>query len=234
MALTQTVTQFLAAMRQRTDNESTSAEDRFPDAECLSYLQRAVNSYWRIMVESRAGNYQVATTSVTTVAGQSVYPLEAEFYRLLNVNATVDGHKDWLLPFDENERASLSDGAQGWSGRLFRYSLVGSNIEFLPTPGAAYVVEVRYVPDPPVLDLGSSFDCVNGDGVNYIVDSASKFMSDKDEDYELSAMLGASIAELRTALMGSLPNRDQNYPPRIQNVRYLPRGGSRGVPRWGR
>ncbi len=229
MSLTYTVDQFLDGMRKRTDNESTSALDRFPDAECIGYLNRAVWAYHRLMVESRAGNYKVSTVNVSTVAGTSIYPLEATFYRLLNVNATIDGHKDWLLPFDENERATLSDANVGWSGRPFRYSLVGSNIEFLPTPTAVYVVEVRFVPDPPTLVAGGSFDCINGDGVNFIIDTASKFLSDKDEDFELSATLGASIAELRTALMSSLPNRDQNFPPRIQNVRFLPRGGARGA-----
>ncbi len=232
MALTHTVAQFLADMRQRTDNESTSALDRFPDLECIGYLNRAVSQFHRVMVESRGGNYKVSTATVSTVSGTSVYALDATFYRLLNVNATIDGHKQWLVPFDENERATLSDTNVGWSGRPFRYSLVGSNIEFLPTPTSVYTVEVRFVPDPPTLVAGNSYDCVNGDGLNFIVDTASKYMSDKDENFELSMSLQASAAALKEALTGSLPNRDQNFPPRIQNVRTLPRGGARGVGRW--
>ncbi len=229
MALTYTVAQFLSDMRKRTDNEGTSALDRFGDPVCIGYLNRAVWAFWRIMVESRAGNFKVAVTTVTTTNGTSLYALDATFYRLLNVNATIDGHKDWLTPFDENERAMLSDSGTGWSGKPFRYSLVGSNIEFLPTPKAAYTVEVRFVPDPPTLVAGNSFDCVNADGLNFIVDTAAKFMSDKDENFELSGSLSASIGSLEKALMASLPNRDQNFPPRIQDVRFLPRGGPRGA-----
>ncbi len=228
MALTRTVAEFLADCRQRTDNEGASALDRFPDLELISYLNRAVWAFWRIMVESRAGNFKVSTATVTTSNGTSLYNLDATFYRLLNVNLSIDGRKVWLVPFDENERAVLSDSGAGWEGKPFKYSLVGSNIEFLPTPSAAYDVEVRFVPDPPTLVAGNSFDCVNGDGVNFLVDSMSKFVSDKDENFELSATLGASIAELRTALMASLPNRDQNFPPMIQDVR-----GNRNL-RWGR
>ncbi len=227
MALNVTVTDFLLAMRRRTDNEGTSATDRFSDLECISYLNRAVASFWRFQVESRGGNYEVSTTTIPTVAGVSLYALSATFYRLLNVNVTIDSRKEWVLPFDENERATLSDSSLGWSGRPIRYSLVGDNIEFLPTPTAVYSVEVRYVPDPPTLAAGGSFNCVNGDGRNYIIDSASVFMAEKDENYELSNALKASVAELKAALVSSLPNRDQNFPPRIQDVSTLPRGGMR-------
>lgn len=223
-------------MRKRTDNESVSALDRFPDAECLGYLNRAVQTFHRIMVESRAGNFKVSTATVATVSGTSVYALDATFYRLLNVNATIDGRKQWLVPFDENERAALSDTSVGWSGRPFRYSLVGSNIEFLPTPTAVYSIEVRYVPDPVVLVSGNSYDCVNSDGMNFIIDQASKYMADKDEAWELSAALASELTSLQMALQSSLPNRDQNFPPRIQDVQGLPRGGSRGLRgrRWSR
>ena len=237
MALVYTVAQLIDGMRKRTDNEGLSATDRFPDLECIYYLNRAVYQFWRIMVESRAGNWKVSTTSLVTTAGTSLYALDTTFYRLLNVNATIDQRKQWLVPFDENERAVLSDTNVGWTGRPFRYSLVGSNIEFLPTPSAAYTIEVRFVPDPPTLVAGGTFDAVNGDGLNYIIDSASKFMSDKDENFELSGSLSSSISELKSALMMSLPNRDQNFPPRIQNVQFLARGGgssTRRVGRWGR
>ena len=95
---------------------------------------------------------------------------------------------------------------------------------------------MRFVPDPPTLVAGNSFDCVNSDGTNFIIDSASKFMAEKDENWELAATLATEIAGLQAALMSSLPNRDQNFPPRIQDVRRLPRGGSRGlgVGRWNR
>ena len=236
MALTQTVTQLTDFIRKRTDNEGTSATDRFPDTEILICINRAVYAFWRLMVESRAGNFQVSTTTINTINGTSVYALDATFYRLLNVNATVNGRKQWLVPFDENERAMLSDTNAGWSGQPFRYSLVGSNIELLPTPTAVYAVEVRYVPDPPTLLSNSSFDCVNGDGLCFIVDFASKLVAEKDQDGELASTLSGSIAELRAALATSLPNRDQNFPPRIQDVRSLARGGSAraGRGRWNR
>lgn len=219
MALTITVAALDAAIRARTDNEGTSALDRFSTAEVLTYINRAVQTFWRVMVESRAGNFKVSTTTVPTVSGTSVYALDATFYRLLNVNVTANGRKTWITPFDENERAALSDTNAGWIGVPFHYSLVGSNIEFLPTPGGVYSVEVRFVPDPPTLVAGNSFDCVNSDAMNFIIDTAAKFLADKDENWELSAMLKASTTELQQALIMSLPSRDQNFPPRIQDIR---------------
>ncbi len=237
MALTYTVAQFLDGMRQRTDNTGTSAEDRFDDTECIGYLNRAVWSFYRVLVETRAGSYKVGTATVSTSPGVSVYALDATFYRLLDVEATIDNRKQWLVPFDSNERAALSDTNVGWSGKPFRYSLQGSNIEFLPTPTAVYSIEVRFVPDPPTLVAGNSFDCINGDGVNFIIDSAAIYMAEKDENFDLARSLQASVAKLEQALAMSLPNRDQNFPPRIQNVRNLARGGPNGlrnVGRWGR
>ncbi len=236
MALSHSVTNFLAEMRQRTDNEGTTALERFPDSECLGYLNRAVATFWRMMVESRAGGYAIGTAPLTTTAGTSLYALNATFYRLLGVYATINSVKQWIVPMDANERAALSDTNAGWTGEPFRYELVGGNIEFLPTPSAEYDIEVRYVPNPPTLIAGQSFDCVNGDGVNFIVDTACVYMAEKDENFELSASLKASAAALKEALTASLPNRDQNYPPRIQDVRGLSRGGSRGfrIGRWSR
>ncbi len=236
MALPYTVAQFLDAARKRTDNEGISASDRFPDLEWITYLNRAVWRFWRIMVESRAGNWHVSTTNVSTIPGSSIYALDARFYRLLNVNATIDNRKQWIVPFDENERAALSDANVGWSGRPFRYSLVEDNIEFLPTPTAVYTIELRFVPDPPTLIAGGSFDCANGDGVNYIIDEMSLLAAEKDENFELANTLRGSIAQLKAALETSLPNRDQNFPPRIQNVQSA-RGGPGGLrsrSRWGR
>lgn len=228
MALTYPVSAFLDAIRKRTDNEGASALDRFDNDEVLGYLNRAVWAFWRIMVESRGGNFQVGTTTVSTESGRSIYPLAATFYRLLNVNATIDGRSQWLVPFDENERAMLSDPSVGWSGRPFRYALVGSNIEFLPAPNGVFSVEVRFVPDPPTLTELNSFDCVNADGMNFIIDAAAKLMAEKDENFDLATAIGMEMAELKASLQTSLPNRDQNFPPRIQDVSHA-RGGAGGL-----
>ncbi len=233
MALSHTVAQFLDDMRKRTDNEGTSALDRFDDLECIKYLNRAKDAFYRVQVETRGGNYKVGYTTVTTAAGTSVYNLPATFYRLLGVILTIDGRKEDLTAFNENERAVLSDSSVGWEGKPFRYSIVDSNIEFLPTPTSAYSVQVRFVPDPPTLAAGGSMDCVSGDGVNFIIDQASVYMAEKDENWELAASLKQYVAELRTALMGSLPNRDQNSPPRIQDVTGRTSRGIRRL-RWGR
>lgn len=229
MALTRSASQFLTDMRQRTDNEGVSATDRFPDSECLNYLNRAISEFYRIMVETRSGGYKIATIDFNTTGGVSLYPLQANFYRLLNVMITIDSRKQWLVPMNENERADLSDTGIGWAGRPLRYTLRGDNIEFLPVPTSSYPVEIDYVPDPPTLLISDSFDCVNADGMNFIIDTASKYMAEKDENWELSQVLSASIARLEAALRQSIPNRDQNMPPRIQDVRFLPRGGSRGL-----
>ncbi len=234
MALTRSVNDLVDDMRKRTDNEGTSALDRFPTPECVTYLNRAVWSFWRIMTETSAGNWKVSSTTLTTTAGTSIYSLDASFYRLLNVNATINSRKQWLVPMDRNERAALSDTNVGWSGQPFRYELVGSNIEFLPVPSAAYTIEVRFVPDPPTLSSGQSIDCVNGDGVNFLIDSACIFMAEKDENMELAASLRNSVNNLQQSLAASFQSRDQAYPSRIQDVRGLARGGNLRNVRWGR
>jgi hypothetical protein len=232
VALTRTLAQIRASVRQTADIEGVAALNRHPDANLNDYINRGIAWVYYRINESRGGQYYLSSTTITTSTGVAVYALDATFYRLLSVVAIVNGASIPLLRIDdEATRVALSDTSRGWSGIPLRYELTGGNFTFYPTPGAAYSLAIRFVPSAPqlvndsdTLDTIERFD----DAVIYF---AAREVAMKDEQYELIAILDGRLAEMDERIRASSPKRDEAVPPRIQDSRVMTRGWTRGMAR---
>jgi len=194
--------------------------DRFPDAELNDYVNRGLGSYHQILVQANGEKYKASYTDISVTSGTTLYNLPATFFKIFDVHATINGHNEWFLPYTHDERASLLDTAGGHGSYPYCYGLIGSQIEFLPTPGAAITVRLWYVPDTAQLtDDVTAFDSLNRLGDEYVMAYAAQLCALKDAKWERYNALGNKLAMIEKQIRATVPNRDRNAPPMIVDVR---------------
>lgn len=215
MALTQTLTQITANVRQFTDTGGTNALVRHPTANLYDYINRGLGSLHRLLTEQLPDQRFLSSTTVTTESGVTEYDLPADFDHLISIDLSANGGKTWLTAYEMHERAALTDPSTGSISQPMFYRLRGSSIEYLPSPNGVYTSTLWYVPTPTQLATGSdTFDTINRLD-DYVIAYASRFVAVKDKNGELKNLCNELMAELRGDVMIVARNRDKNSPSRI-------------------
>ena len=225
MSLTQTQSQLLASVRQYSDTGGTNSTQRHPDANVKDYINRALGSLHRKLTEALPDQRFLSSTTVTTSAGTATYSLPADFDFLISVDLTANGVKAWLLGFEMPERPALTDPSASYTGIPFTYRIRGANIEYLPTPSAAYTSTLWYVPAASQLaSTSDTYDTISRLD-DYIVAYATKFIATKDKNWDLVGECRATCTELEGDIRSLARSRDRNSPPRIVDERVVNRWG---------
>jgi hypothetical protein len=225
MARTATLEEMRDRAYQRGGYES--AVKRFPEAEVNGLINESIADLWDQLLRVRGVDSFETITTITTVAGTSVYGIPAGFYELLAVSVNA-GNGLGSYPVERfmmKERPGLANPAIPRYGYPYFYKLLGQNIELLPIPQGAYSVEVRYVPTATELAADSdTFDGVNGWEEWVVVDVARK-MATKERDWEQLGALQADLRRLEDRIRALGGARDRASNRRVVDVR-----GGRG--RW--
>lgn len=192
MARTRTLGDLRSDVRQRTSLESSQS---VTDAEVNEYLNQSIAELFDLLVASRGMEYfEKLQPPFTTTAGTTQYPLAADFYQLIRIEAVLSGFAVPLLPFTHAEHGVLSQ---------------------YPTQGGI-VINVLYVPTPPRLVADSdTFDGFGGWEEFAIVDAAMKCLEKRDED---ASPLMARKLRMEQRIEAMAPNRDAFMPGRRQDV----------------
>lgn len=93
-------------------------------------------------------DYFAVDSSLSTIAGTATVALPATFYQLVSVHirwTTARNEEVRELPA-EGDRFILSDAGQWTEDAPKAFRIVGSNIEFYPTPTSVQTVVLRHVP----------------------------------------------------------------------------------------
>lgn len=210
--ITQSLLQLASTVRRTADIEGDSARERHPDAAVYDLVNRGISAFHRVVVAAGGGGRYVAQAAFETNGQTSLYPLPADLAFLVSMMIGPDdfGHTQWILPFDDADRAHLVDvpvNAHRWSTS---YRLTGDNIELLPVPSDSKTVTLWYVPDAPTLtspsdsvDVGLRFD-------DYISCYAAREVATKDRAWDLADRMTARLAELEPQIRKYVRQRDQN------------------------
>lgn len=232
MALNTTRPLLRANIRRFTDTGGTTALARHPDADLDAYIDLALGSLHRLLTSALPDLRILSSSLVTMTNGTSSYPLPGDFDHLISVDLTANGVKSWLLAYEMHERPTLTSSATPSEGIPFTYRLRGSNIEYLPTPTAAYTSTLWYVPaatqlasDVTLYDTISRLD-------EYLIAHAARRIATKDKNWELASQAKAQVAELTADVLVAARSRDKNSPSRITDDSIANRWGRR--PRWAR
>ena len=227
-ALNKSLLEMRDGTRKFANVQGTTALARHPDVDVNDYINRALGSLHRKLTTALPDQRVLASTTITTVAGQTTYALVTGFDSLISLEMTVDGHRRWLDAYEMIERPTLVSPDQPTTGIPSVYRLRGSNIEFLPAPGDEYDILVWYVPAASQL----AGDSANYDTINrlddYVIAYAARFIAIKDKNWDLAAQCKALIDEMQPEIEALGRNRDRNSPPRIVDQYSRDRWGRRG------
>lgn len=119
---------------------STESDPNITDAELTALANRHLTEVYDVLVDAGPPEYYAASTTVTTVAGTTVYALPADFRTLLDVYAQESSTQLRLLhPMGNGMRAAYRSPTGAWS----------FTVEYIPTATA-------------LVSAGDTFDGVSG------------------------------------------------------------------------
>lgn len=140
-----------------------------------------INEGYQALHEKLVGAYGegYVSSSATLTSTSGVAALPATFFKLLTIETTVGGVVTTLLPYTVQERNAYRNAV--WGHVKPRYALVGSNINFLPTPPNGTQFAITYAPEVTPLAVGADTVTFPNGWEKYIVAYAAKQMLDKEE-----------------------------------------------------
>lgn len=235
MALTQTLEQLVASTRKFANIQGSTALLRHPTDDVNDYVYRALGSLHRKLTEAQPDQRYLASETITTSAGTSLYTLPVDFEHLISVDFISNGVKVWMQSYENSERPVLSDPSETYNGIPTFYRLRANFIEYLPVPQGTYTSTLWYKPNAQQPTAGQTFDTVSRLD-DYIVAYAARIIATKDKQWDLVAECRNVCNELEEEISVIGRTRDANSPGRITDVTLSNRWGRRlgAARRWSR
>lgn len=212
MSRTRTLTNLIADVRQRTNQEDSTF---VTDSELTEYINCELAELYTHIVQAQGPAHYRSSQSIPVVSGTALYALSADFWQLQAVEATINGITGRLRPFMQSEHAMLSNAVPyAWSEPV-QYRLQANSIEFLPAR-QSFTATVYYTPAPPRLTAGGDqFDGFAGYEVAAIYGACATVLQKEESDVSFYRDQKDRIYQHITSLASQ---RDQNEPERIQDV----------------
>lgn len=146
------------------------------------------------------------------------------FYKLLGVDLAIQNTNNGYVTinkfnFIDRNRFVYPNSASTIYGVFnMQYRVMGSNIEFIPTPSANQAIRVWYIPrltellaDTDITDVGIS------GWLEYVIVRAAKYALDKEESD--TTKLDQELLFLKARIEESAANRDAGQPDKISATR---------------
>ena len=148
----------------------------------------------------------------------------APFYKLLGVdlalNTSANGYVtvNKFMWADRNTFVYPNTASTIYGVFNLQYRLMGSNINFIPTPSANQLIRLSYIPRLPQLLADTDLTNLGFSGwLQYAIIRAAKYALDKEESD--TSKLDAELLYLKQRIEESAINRDADQPDRITNIR---------------
>lgn len=220
MAYPVTLSQLRTRVLQRACLEG--AGELLPANELTDMINQSLTEWYDLVrLTTFGGQYYRSEFSFSTVSGQKIYPLPADFLSLISGDVYISTTwKVCMKAYQEEDRNSLTGPALivGWFGPQVWYQLQGSGISFLSSPSAEYQVTLNYVPTCPVLLTPNDyFDSINGWEEFVVLKAAIKALV-KDGQLETVAALRADVEEQRQRILGAASERDTGIAETVHDL----------------
>ena len=198
-----------SAFISQADNTNGSTDNGA--RELLRYVNMAYKDLYAQIILSKEFYFTTSTT-INIVGGTSSYALPNDFYKLDGVDMALDNSGRYLTlkPFQFMERNKFRSGLAltvAPYGQVFRYIVVGTNIQFIPLPSQSAVIQLWYTPEPVVITLYSQTLSIPIGCDEYMSLTLACYMREKEESD--NTQLNAKRLEVIDQLKNSLKDRDQ-------------------------
>jgi hypothetical protein len=155
----------LASVQERSNTENGSVGN-VTVPEMRGYINESLSELWDLLVEARGQEHMRKSFLFNANGSQSGYPLPPDFYEMISVDInlspgnTLNPQFVNATPYMESQRNMYRfyPGLVGWYwGVPINYRIMGSPqfagpavapkiINFIPTPQAAYPIQLNYYP----------------------------------------------------------------------------------------
>lgn len=232
----------ILASKQRADRVNSNFVTK---SEWVSYINQSAFELYDLLVTVYE-DYFVAPPITFTADGSTYsYPLPngvnysaaAPFYKLMGVDLALNNTNNAYVTvtkfmFQDRNRFVYPNTASTIYGVFnLQYRLVGTNIEFIPTPSGGQQIRLWYIPRLPQLlqDTDTTTDSISGWIEYVIVDAAIKALQKEESDV---SVLMAQKQALIVRIQDSAMNRDAGQADRVTDVRSNGSWGSGGGFGW--
>lgn len=188
-------------------------------SELLRYVNLAYKDLYQQIILAKEF-YFTTTVSFPITAGTASYALPADFYKLDGVDLALDssGRYLTLTPFMFKERNKFRSGlalSVAPYGQVFKYMLVGSDIQFVPLPSQTSTIQLWYTPEPTVITaLTETLSLPIGCDEYMSLYMACAMLAKEESDI---SQLNGKRMEVLDQLKNSLKDRDTGSPSYIMD-----------------
>lgn len=166
------------------------------------------------------------------IDGQTLF-VPSPFYKLKGVDLSLNTAQNaWVtinkFNFQDRNTFVYPNSSSAIYGVFnLRYRLLGSNMEFIPTPSGGQNIRLWYIPRLPQLLKDTDITTVGISGwLDYVITRAAKYALDKEESD--TTKLDTEIAYLKDRIESTAVNRDTGEPDTISDIRKNWTGGGSG------
>ncbi len=233
-----TLSQIILASKQRADRVNSNFVTK---PEWRSYINQSMFELYDLLITTYQDLYVATPVSFTTDGSTFLFPLPngsntftnainnqtfipRPFYKLMGVDLNIQNANNGYVSvnkfnFSDRNRFVYPNTASTIYGVFnLQYRLIGSNIEFIPTPSANQTIRLWYIPRLVELlqDTDTTDTGVSG-WIEYVIVRAAKYALDKEEAD--TSKLDQQVLFLKARIEETAANRDAGLPDTISDSR---------------
>lgn len=240
----------LAELRERAQQRADRVNSSFVTTEEWNFfLNQALYELYDLLITSYEDYYMAPPASFVADGSTFLYTLPngtqtfintnnqsfvaPPIYKLLGVDLALNTASNAFVTvskfnFMDRNRFVYPNSASTIYGVFnLQYRMLGSNIEFIPTPSANQIIRLWYIPRLAQLIKDTDITTLGFSGwLQYAIIRAAKYALDKEESD--TTRLNEELIFLKTRIEESAQNRDAGQPDHITDVRQNGSWGSYG------
>lgn len=205
-----------------------------------AFINQAMYELYDLLITVYDDYFKAPSASFLSNGSQQIFPLPdgvlsfqndnrqsfiaAPFYKLLGVDLALNNAANAYVTvnrynFVDRNRFVYPNTASTIYGVFnLQYRLMGSNIEFIPTPSGGQIMRLQYVPRLPVLIKDTDLTTIGTSGwLQYVIVRAAKYALDKEESD--TSNLTQEIVFLKGRIEETAFNRDIGMADTISDTR---------------
>lgn len=232
----------LAAIRLSAKQRADRVNSQFvTDSEWNGYINKAMFELYDLLVTNYEDYFLATPVQFVADGSTFLYPLpngsntftnaltNATFtpkalYKLSGVDLALNNAANAYVTvnkfnFADRNRFVYPNTASTIYGVFnLQYRMMGSNIEFIPTPSGNQKIRLWYIPRLSELLLDTDTTDIGISGwIEYVIVRAAKYALDKEESD--STVLTQELAMLNSRIVEAASNRDAGMPDKISDTR---------------
>jgi hypothetical protein len=203
-----------------------------PTADINEWINQAWAELYDLLIDTGEKYYLTTPAPVfTTSTGTDIYPLPADHYKTLGVDALISGTQWYdLHRYQFERRNDYTITAGDWSGvSPVLYDIRAGYLHFIPSPPGNYTVRHYYY--PAAVRMVNDTDTI--DGVNgwelFAINYAAKMLAERDDNAELAAALTQEMLRQSQRITTFASDRNVGEAPQTRVARG--RAWTPGLPR---